>query len=242
MPTSVCMCVWLYQMGSNMQRSPEVCSSHSTYPPEVPFAFFGSSENPLDHPRKRGERWCGQTGKEARHLDGLPGKRTQPQSPARPLILRHITAKGRDEGGDFHELWHLKASPLASFHEGETHSRGYREIDRNKGSNHSKLRASKEHLRVASTEDGTQTAKYIRLCSFHCSHRHSLSSASSGGSRGTQYTISPCKPQLSCVRVLANDMLAKSSQFFLSLKLLLFMREAGVLGPSLSLSSCLSVE
>lgn len=32
--------------------------------------------------------------------------------------------------------------------------------------NHSKLRASKEHLRVASTEEGTQAAKYIRLCFF----------------------------------------------------------------------------
>lgn len=69
-----------------MQRPSEGGSDHSTYPPEVPFAFFGSSENPLDHPRKRGERWCGQTGREARHLDGLPGKSIKPRALASHLF------------------------------------------------------------------------------------------------------------------------------------------------------------
>lgn len=87
--------------GEQHAKAPEGGSDQSTYPPEVPFAFFGSSENPLDHPRRRGERWCAQTGKEARHLDGPPGNWTKSQSPGLPPVLSFKTqhpSKRGDEG------------------------------------------------------------------------------------------------------------------------------------------------
>lgn len=74
-------------------------TDQSTYPPEVPFVFFGSSENPLDHPRRRGERWCAQTGREARRLDGLSGKGAKSQSPGLPPGLsfkaQHLSRRER---------------------------------------------------------------------------------------------------------------------------------------------------
>lgn len=94
----------------------------------------------------------------------------QAQSPGLPPILRHnITAKGRDEGGVFMSFDTSKLHREHRFMRGRlTHMStgkltGIREATTD---NHSKLGASKEHLRVASTEEGTQTAKYTRVCFF----------------------------------------------------------------------------